>query len=38
MGAPGWARPALLAVGTTVATYVIFVAWLGVPLPAGLLR
>jgi putative tricarboxylic transport membrane protein len=38
MGAPDWWRPVLLALGVTLGTYVVFVAWLGVPLPAGLLR
>ncbi|MGH7323176.1 MAG: tripartite tricarboxylate transporter TctB family protein [Candidatus Rokuibacteriota bacterium] len=36
MGAPGWWRPALLAAGVTVATYLLFAVWLGLPLPAGL--
>jgi putative tricarboxylic transport membrane protein len=35
MGATGWRRPAVLALGVTVASYVVFVIWLGVPLPAG---
>lgn len=38
MGTPGWGRPALLACGIAVVTYLLFVAWLGVPLPRGLLR
>jgi hypothetical protein len=38
LGASGWLRPAALALGVTLAAYVLFVAWLGVPLPAGLLR
>jgi hypothetical protein len=38
LGATGWLRPAALALGVTIAAYVLFVAWLGVPLPAGLLR
>jgi hypothetical protein len=37
LGAPGWLRPAALALAATVAAYVLFVAWLGVPLPRGLL-
>ena len=35
LGARGWARPAALALGVTAAAYVIFVAWLGVPLPSA---
>jgi Tripartite tricarboxylate transporter TctB family len=35
MGAPGWMRPAMLALGVTIATWLVFVVWLGVPLPAG---
>jgi hypothetical protein len=35
MGAPGWVRPAALAFGVTVAAWLVFVMWLGVPLPAG---
>lgn len=35
MGAPGWWRPAVLALGVTIVTYALFVIWLGVPLPAG---
>jgi putative tricarboxylic transport membrane protein len=35
MGAPGWMRPAMLALGITIATWLVFVVWLGVPLPAG---
>jgi putative tricarboxylic transport membrane protein len=38
MGAPGWMRPAMLALGVTIATWLVFVVWLGVPLPAGWLR
>jgi hypothetical protein len=38
LGAAGWLRPAALALGVTLAAYALFVAWLGVPLPAGLLR
>lgn len=37
MGVHGWWRPVLLALGVIVATHVIFVVWLGVPLPRGLL-
>src|SRR5262245_60427210 len=37
MGVHGWWRPAVLALGVIVATHVIFVVWLGVPLPRGLL-
>ena len=33
MGLEGWWRPAALALGVTVASRVIFVAWLGVSLP-----
>jgi len=33
MGADGWWRPAALAVGVTAASYLVFVRWLGVPLP-----
>jgi hypothetical protein len=33
MGAPGWMRPGLLALGVTIAAWVVFVIWLGVPLP-----
>jgi Tripartite tricarboxylate transporter TctB family len=32
LGLPGWWRPAALALGVTVASRVIFVSWLGVPL------
>jgi hypothetical protein len=38
LGARDWVRPATLALGVTLAAYVIFIAWLGVPLPAGFLR
>jgi hypothetical protein len=38
LGQPGWLRPAALALGVTAAAWAIFVAWLGVPLPAGVLR
>lgn len=37
LGARDWARPALLAVSVTAAAYALFVLWLGVPLPRGLL-
>ena len=33
MGATGWWRPALLALGITLASRIVFVTWLGVPLP-----
>jgi hypothetical protein len=33
MGLPGWWRPAALGIGVTVASRVVFVTWLGVPLP-----
>jgi hypothetical protein len=33
MGASGWWRPALLAVGVTGVGYLLFARWLGVPLP-----
>jgi hypothetical protein len=35
MGAPGCRRPAMLALGVTIAAWVVFVRWLSVPLPAG---
>lgn len=35
MGAPGWMRPTMLALGVTIAVWLVFVIWLGVPLPAG---
>ena len=38
LGARGWVAPIALALGVTVATWVIFVVWLGVPLPAGIIR
>ena len=38
LGARGWLRPVALALGVIAAAHVIFVAWLGVPLPTGLLR
>jgi len=33
MGLAGWWRPAALALGVTFVSHVIFVTWLGVPLP-----
>ena len=33
MGLGGWWRPAVLALGVTLASRVLFVTWLGVPLP-----
>ena len=33
MGLTGWWRPAALALGITAASHVVFVTWLGVPLP-----
>ena len=33
MGLAGWGRPAVLALGVTLASRVLFVTWLGVPLP-----
>ncbi|PYM90377.1 MAG: hypothetical protein DME08_23605 [Candidatus Rokuibacteriota bacterium] len=33
MGLGGWWRPATLALGVTAASHVVFVRWLGVPLP-----
>ncbi|HEU4369000.1 MAG TPA: tripartite tricarboxylate transporter TctB family protein, partial [Methylomirabilota bacterium] len=33
MGLGGWWRPAALALGVTLAARVVFVSWLGVPLP-----
>jgi hypothetical protein len=33
MGLEGWWRPAALAVGVAVVARVLFVNWLGVPLP-----
>ena len=38
LGARGWIAPVALAAGVTVATWAIFVVWLGVPLPAGIIR
>ena len=36
MGAPSWWRPALLALGITGVSYLLFVRWLGVPLYVAL--
>ena len=33
MGLPGWWRPGVLALGVTAGSRLIFVHWLGVPLP-----
>ena len=33
MGLPGWWRPLALGAGVVVATRLVFVTWLGVPLP-----
>lgn len=33
MGLAGWWRPALLALGVTAVSHVVFARWLGVPLP-----
>jgi putative tricarboxylic transport membrane protein len=33
MGLPGWWRPAALALGVVAVSRVVFVTWLGVPLP-----
>jgi hypothetical protein len=33
MGLGGWWRPTTLALGATLLSRVIFVTWLGVPLP-----
>lgn len=35
MGAPGWARPILLAFGVLLGCYLLFEVWLKVPLPRG---
>jgi hypothetical protein len=35
LGARDWLRPGALAIGVTIAIHVIFVLWLGVPLPGG---
>jgi hypothetical protein len=37
MGLSSWRQSVALAAGVTVAVYVVFVLWLGVPLPRGLL-
>lgn len=37
MGAPGWARPILLALGVLLGCYLLFEVWLKVPLPKGYL-
>jgi hypothetical protein len=33
MGLAGWWRPAILALGVTASSHVLFARWLGVPLP-----
>jgi Tripartite tricarboxylate transporter TctB family len=38
LGARGWLGPGALAFGVTLAAWLIFVRWLGVPLPMGLFR
>ncbi|MGH7307810.1 MAG: tripartite tricarboxylate transporter TctB family protein [Candidatus Rokuibacteriota bacterium] len=38
LGARDWLRPVALACGVAVAAHLIFVVWLGVPFPTGLLR
>jgi hypothetical protein len=38
LGASDWLRPIALALGVTVTAHLIFVAWLGIRLPQGLLR
>jgi hypothetical protein len=35
MGLPGWGKPILLGIGFGAATWLIFIYWLFVPLPAG---
>jgi putative tricarboxylic transport membrane protein len=35
LGTRDWLRAAVLALGVTAAAHVLFVAWLGVPLPSG---
>lgn len=35
LGGYGWPRSIALAVGLALATHVVFIVWLGVPLPAG---
>lgn len=37
MGAPGWARPIILALGVLLGCYLLFEVWLKVPLPRGYL-
>ena len=37
LGGYGWRRSIGLAVGLALATHMVFVVWLGIPLPAGLL-
>lgn len=37
MGAPGWARPIILALGVLLGCYLLFEVWLQVPLPKGYL-
>ncbi len=37
LGARDWLRPGVLAAGVALAVHVIFVLWLGVPLPRGVL-
>jgi hypothetical protein len=37
MGARGWARPLALALGIVASCYLLFVAWLKVPFPKGIL-
>ena len=37
MGAPGWSRPAILAVGLCLVCYLVFEVWLHMSLPRGLL-
>jgi hypothetical protein len=34
LGARGWLRPAVLALGIVLAAHALFVVWLGVPLPS----
>ena len=38
IGAKDWLRPVALALGVTATAHLIFVAWLGIRLPQGLLR
>lgn len=35
MGLPGWRRPIILGIGFGAATWLVFIYWLFVPLPAG---